>query len=460
MQAISVLNANLATAFGRARNETSNLPTAQSVTSGCSTSDRRRTPQAKPCRPACNDPFVTLRPKRSDGLYEKRTVESVPPRDISTSAGYPGHGFSRHVQARPMPTEIKPLFHPAAIRDAMKAFTLPPAAVAARAKVLDWAKQLGSRKLDTKKETELLPDFIADVFEGAARLHPAAGRPATRSSGKRSSRWTASSPTPGWGGSAATARHVRRRARRQGAERPARPAVRGPQAVRRRAGRCSTPSTADRLVSRHQPEGNPALPQGPRHRSLTSGSRRRRWPTTTTSSAGSSSCSGPSASSAPAGRTTSTSCSPSPRTIGRELTDDYYREYRDLRRQTFQALRDAQPRPRRRPNCSPRRRRSSTACCSSPSARTAGCCRRRSSRGPTSTPTRSTRGRSGRTSTACSGAVDEGNATLEHRAVQRRAVRAGRVPRRADRAGRGVRGVQEAGRLRVRRRDADRRRAS
>jgi hypothetical protein len=59
------------------------------------------------------------------------------------------------------------LFHPAAIRDAMQGFTLPPAVVAARAKVQDWARQLGSKKLDTKKETELLPGFIEDVFKDA-----------------------------------------------------------------------------------------------------------------------------------------------------------------------------------------------------------------------------------------------------------------------------------------------------
>lgn len=50
-----------------------------------------------------------------------------------------------------MPTKVKPLFHPAAIRDAMKAFALPSGAVAARAKMQDWAKQLASKKLDTKK---------------------------------------------------------------------------------------------------------------------------------------------------------------------------------------------------------------------------------------------------------------------------------------------------------------------
>jgi len=64
-----------------------------------------------------------------------------------------------------MPTEVKPLFHPAAIGAGMKGFTLSTAAVAARAKVQDWAKQLGSKKLDKKKETELLPGFIEDVFK-------------------------------------------------------------------------------------------------------------------------------------------------------------------------------------------------------------------------------------------------------------------------------------------------------
>ncbi len=66
-----------------------------------------------------------------------------------------------------MPTEAKPLFHPAAIRDGLKGFALPPAAVAGRAKVQDWAKQLADKKLDTKKETELLPGFVEDVFAGA-----------------------------------------------------------------------------------------------------------------------------------------------------------------------------------------------------------------------------------------------------------------------------------------------------
>lgn len=66
-----------------------------------------------------------------------------------------------------MPAEAKPLFHPAALKAAMKAFALPPAAVAARAKVQQWGAQLAAKKLDGKKETELLPGFIQDVFEAA-----------------------------------------------------------------------------------------------------------------------------------------------------------------------------------------------------------------------------------------------------------------------------------------------------
>jgi hypothetical protein len=63
-----------------------------------------------------------------------------------------------------MPTAAKPLFRPEALRPLLKAFTIPPAAEAARAKLADWAKLLASKQAETMKETELLPDFITDVF--------------------------------------------------------------------------------------------------------------------------------------------------------------------------------------------------------------------------------------------------------------------------------------------------------
>ncbi|MFL5339061.1 MAG: Eco57I restriction-modification methylase domain-containing protein [Gemmataceae bacterium] len=63
-----------------------------------------------------------------------------------------------------MPTEAKPLFRPDAMRPALSNFTLPPAAVAARPKIVNWATLLASTKADAFKETELLPDFLTDLF--------------------------------------------------------------------------------------------------------------------------------------------------------------------------------------------------------------------------------------------------------------------------------------------------------
>jgi hypothetical protein len=61
-----------------------------------------------------------------------------------------------------MPAAVKPLFRPEALRPKLSAFTVPP--TAAQPKLADWARLLGSKKAETMKETELLGDFIADVF--------------------------------------------------------------------------------------------------------------------------------------------------------------------------------------------------------------------------------------------------------------------------------------------------------
>jgi len=63
-----------------------------------------------------------------------------------------------------MPIAAKPLFRPEALRPKLSAFTLPPAAVAARTRLANWAKLLSSKKADALKETELLGAFIGDVF--------------------------------------------------------------------------------------------------------------------------------------------------------------------------------------------------------------------------------------------------------------------------------------------------------
>jgi hypothetical protein len=63
-----------------------------------------------------------------------------------------------------MPTPPKPLFRPEALRPKLVAFAVPPAAAAARVKLAHWAKLLTSRQADHLKETELLGDFLRDVF--------------------------------------------------------------------------------------------------------------------------------------------------------------------------------------------------------------------------------------------------------------------------------------------------------
>ena len=65
-----------------------------------------------------------------------------------------------------MPADIKPLFRPEAVRPKVTAFALPPAAIAGRAKLTAWAKFLDSGKANKRKETELLADFLRDVFAG------------------------------------------------------------------------------------------------------------------------------------------------------------------------------------------------------------------------------------------------------------------------------------------------------
>lgn len=74
-----------------------------------------------------------------------------------------------------MPAIDKPLFRPEALRPHLTAFAAPPAAVAARSKLAAWAEKLDSGKLDKAKETELLPEYLSDIF-GAVLGY--VGRPA------------------------------------------------------------------------------------------------------------------------------------------------------------------------------------------------------------------------------------------------------------------------------------------
>ena len=75
-----------------------------------------------------------------------------------------------------MPAQVKPLFRPEALRPKLAAFQPTPAAVAGRGKLPGWLKLLGSAGGARLKETEVLADFIRDVFgETLGYTGPAGG---------------------------------------------------------------------------------------------------------------------------------------------------------------------------------------------------------------------------------------------------------------------------------------------
>ena len=63
-----------------------------------------------------------------------------------------------------MPAAVKPLFWPEALRPKLSTFTVPPAAASARIRLSNWTRLLGSKQAEKMKETELVGDFLRDVF--------------------------------------------------------------------------------------------------------------------------------------------------------------------------------------------------------------------------------------------------------------------------------------------------------
>ena len=64
-----------------------------------------------------------------------------------------------------MPVDSKTIFRPEAVRPHLAKFALPAAAAATALKLAKWAALLGSADGLARKETELLPNFLRDVFE-------------------------------------------------------------------------------------------------------------------------------------------------------------------------------------------------------------------------------------------------------------------------------------------------------
>ncbi len=65
-----------------------------------------------------------------------------------------------------MPADTKPLFRPEALRKKLDAFLLPDRCEAVRLKFTNWARKLNEGKLDKDTEIQLLPIFLTHIFEG------------------------------------------------------------------------------------------------------------------------------------------------------------------------------------------------------------------------------------------------------------------------------------------------------
>src|SRR6266446_8492880 len=65
-----------------------------------------------------------------------------------------------------MALESKPLFHPEVIRQQVRSFTLPERVGDWQPKLQHWAGLIASGRADDFKETALLPDFLTDIFCG------------------------------------------------------------------------------------------------------------------------------------------------------------------------------------------------------------------------------------------------------------------------------------------------------
>ena len=65
-----------------------------------------------------------------------------------------------------MAVESKPLFHPEVLRQQVRAFNLPDQTAVWQPKLQHWAELITSGRADAFKESELLPDFLTDIFCG------------------------------------------------------------------------------------------------------------------------------------------------------------------------------------------------------------------------------------------------------------------------------------------------------
>jgi hypothetical protein len=86
--------------------------------------------------------------------------------------------ISRNPNPVPVPLEAKPLFRPDVLRTHLANFAVPDRVESFTPKLGHWAELLSSRRADTFKEQEILPDFLTDFFCGVlGYTRPADGHP-------------------------------------------------------------------------------------------------------------------------------------------------------------------------------------------------------------------------------------------------------------------------------------------
>lgn len=65
-----------------------------------------------------------------------------------------------------MRREVRPLFRPDVLADALRGYTPPPLEDEPRRKLRAWAEKIRTGEIDAQNERKLLPDFLTDIFEG------------------------------------------------------------------------------------------------------------------------------------------------------------------------------------------------------------------------------------------------------------------------------------------------------
>ena len=65
-----------------------------------------------------------------------------------------------------MSIEVRPLFRLEVVRPQIRAAELPPLAGDVLARLQNWSELISGGKIDRQKETQILPDFLTDLFGG------------------------------------------------------------------------------------------------------------------------------------------------------------------------------------------------------------------------------------------------------------------------------------------------------